>query len=154
MVGDGVIAVSEIIELPFEVVEIPEIELDDCEELSGVEKWLCEIKNMWKGIFYPTSSKISELKYNIELLSEKAPINYLNETKDFISDVKDEITTTETDFKILGESGTLTFAGLDFDVENGEGTENFISFLRKFFTFILLFGLLIWSIKFIRKFWK
>ena len=150
----GVIGVEEIKEIPFEYLDIPELELDNCEELESVEKWLCEIKNSIKSIFYPTPKKISELKWNVDLISQKAPMNYLTAIKNQFVDIKDNVETEEVNFKIFNTPGTLSFAGLNFQVENGGGTENFISFLNKFFTFVILFIFGIWAIKFIRKIWK
>ena len=94
------------------------------------------------------------MRYNINLISQKIPFNYLTATNNFFTEIKNGVETKEVNFKILGQAGTLSFAGLDYNIENGGGAENFISFFRKFFTFILLVGLVFWSISFIKRFWK
>ena len=153
-VEGGVIAVENIIPPPYEDEEFPEFVGESCEGLGTIETWLCEIKNFISSAFYPSKEMSLKLKNTINLIKNKTPFNYLNATKDFFVEIKNGVGTTAVSFKVFGESGILSYAGLDFDVENGEGTEGFISFIRKFFTFIFLIGLMVWCISFIRKLFK
>jgi hypothetical protein len=142
---DSISTPTEIVErIPYEMYEE-----DICEGLGTIEKWLCEIKNLFKGIFIPSQQKVSELKENIELVKQKFPLNYLSSASDFFSDVKTNInSSSDIDFKILGKAGTVDFAFWKKETEIGGSIQKIGEIFRVFITFLIVVGFVFWAISF------
>lgn len=148
--------ISQTLPLPPEFIEqigfIEEIEYDECGSLSGAEKWLCEIKNVLKGIFVPSQQKIGELRQNIELLKQKFPINYVSLSKDFFDEVNEGINTTSTiQFKILGNTGNVDFSFWNTTSTIAGTIQQIGGIFNKFLTLIVLLIFIFWSINFIKR---
>lgn len=144
--------------VPEIVSELPDYgqpTFDECGALSGTEKWLCEIKNVIAGVFIPSTSTLGELKSNIDLLQNKAPMNYLRESQDFFTDLKNQSSTTNSlTLTILGNTGDVSFA---FWEKTGEISGVQFSFRTIFynvfcFVVIVIFGF--WAISYMRKIFK
>lgn len=129
-----------------------EPELENCEELSGVEKWLCEIKNWLAGLFMPTQEKINDLNLTIKLFKTKFPFNYANSLTAFFTTIKTGLDTNrDIPIKIFGQEGNV-----DFDILNAEGSiggqpETLKNIFYDITTALVIFGFLLWLISFIRR---
>jgi hypothetical protein len=129
-----------------------EPELENCEELSGVEKWLCEIKNWLAGLFMPTQEKVNELNLTIKNFKAKFPFNYANSLSAFFTTIKTGLDTNrDIPIKIFGQEGNV-----DFDILNAEGsiggqTETLKNIFYDITTALVIFGFLLWLISFIRR---
>lgn len=128
-------------------------DLDDCEPLSGVEKWLCEIKNFIAGAFLPSQEKIDKL-YNILLeFSQKFPFNYINIFKDFLADVEEGIDDTASiSIKILGHESNLNFNFWNATTTIGGITESLRNIIVDMTTAVILLTFLVWVVSFLRRF--
>jgi len=140
-------------EIPVEQVgwEVPELE--DCGELSGVEKWLCEIKNFIAGIFMPSQEALDKLYNTIGNFKNRFPFNYIGALNSFFDDIKDSLDEEkEIPVKILGQEGDVDFSFWDKTTTIGGVGETFKNILFDFTTLIVFFGWLVWLISFIKRF--
>jgi len=139
-------------EIPPEQItwEVPELE--DCSLLSGVEKWLCDIKNFVAGIFLPSQEKMDSLYQSIMSLKDKFPFNYIGIIKDFFTDIKNELASSkEIPIKIFGVEGNVDFSFWDKTVVIGGLSETFGNILIDFTSFIILLSFFVWLMSFIRR---
>lgn len=135
-----------------EIWQVPELE--DCSALSGLEKWLCEIKNFIAGIFLPSQEKINNLYSTFGNFSTKFPFNYLQATKDFFSYIRESSTEEKgIKIKILGNEGYVNFDFWKSTGEVGSTTESIGSMVRDFSSLVLILGFLTWLLYFVRSFW-
>jgi hypothetical protein len=129
--------------------------LDDCSALSGTEKWLCEIKNLIAGIFVPSTSTLGELKSNIDQLQDKAPMNYLKESQDFFTDLKNQSSTTNSlTLTILGQTGDVSFAFWEKTGEISGVQFSFRTIFYNFFCFVVIVIFGFWAIGYMRRIFK
>jgi len=138
---------------PEQVVwELPELE--DCEELSGVEKWLCEIKNFIAGIFMPSQEKLNDLYDTLLSFKTKFPFNYIMALDDFFKDVSENTEEEKSiPITILGAESEVNFDFWSASGEVGGETETFADTIKDFTTMVLLILFLAWLITTIKKFW-
>jgi hypothetical protein len=128
---------------------------ESCEGLGTVEKWLCEIKNLLKGIFLPSSEKTTELKNNMEQIKIKFPFNYLNLLNSFFTDVKNGVNSTSSiPFKILGQAGAVDLSFWERETIVGGISQKFSHIIYNFLTIFILFIFTFWIINFIKRIFK
>lgn len=128
-------------------------ELEDCGALSGVEKWLCEIKNFIAGIFMPSKEKLDILQQTLNNFKFKFPFNYLNALQGFFSDIKTSLSEEKAiPIKILGNEATVDMSFWDFTTIIGGESETFKNVLKDFTSIIILFCWFVWLISFIKRF--
>lgn len=131
--------------------EVPELE--DCSELSGVEKWLCEIKNFVAGIFMPSQEKIDILYQTFANFKERFPFNYIGSMNFFFSDVRNSLDQEKNiPVKILGQQGDVSFGFWDKTTTIGGISETFKDIVKDFTTFIVFLGWFLWLISFLQRF--
>ncbi|GAI29612.1 unnamed protein product, partial [marine sediment metagenome] len=128
-------------------------DLEDCGPLSGVEKWLCEIKNFIAGAFLPSQEKLNEL-YNILLdFRQKFPFNYINIFTDFFKNIEEDIDEEASiPIKILGHEHNVDFSFWDATTTIGGITESFKNIIVDMTTALILLTFLVWLVSFLRRF--
>ncbi|GAH94206.1 unnamed protein product [marine sediment metagenome] len=128
-------------------------DLEDCEPLSGVEKWLCEIKNFIAGIFYPSQEKLNEL-HNILLdFRQKFPFNYINIFKSFLTDIREDIDEEASiSVKILGHEHNVNFNFWNATTTIRGVSESFKNIIVDMTTALILLTFLVWVVSFLRRF--
>jgi hypothetical protein len=127
-------------------------ELEDCSQYNIPERWICEIKNTLKSIFYPSQEKIKELKQTMDLFKQKFPFNYINLFTNFYQDINNGINETSTiSFKILGESGNISLAFWENQATIGGITQTFSHIIYNIFLFLLLFIFVLWLISYLKR---
>ncbi|GAI18170.1 unnamed protein product, partial [marine sediment metagenome] len=98
-------------EMPPEQVEWGVPDLEDCSELTGVEMWLCEIKNFVAGIFMPTQTALDKLQRTLGNFNQKFPFNYIGALNVFFTEVRNSLDEEkEIPITILGEESNVSFA--------------------------------------------
>jgi len=131
--------------------EVPE--LDDCELLSGVEFYLCEIKNDVLGVFMPTQEKINDLYLTIGLFKDRFPFNYVESLKTFFSEISVSFDDEKPiPIKILGQEADVSFEFWEQETEIGGVAETFKNVLFDFTTFIILMGFFVWLLGLVKRF--
>lgn len=131
--------------------EVPDIE--DCGELSGVELWLCEIKNDIAGAFMPSQAKVEALYQTIGAFKEKFPFNYISSFNNFFTGISEDLEATTTiPIEILGATSSVNFAFWNATTTIGGEVETFKNILYDFTTFVFLMGWFVWFISLIRRF--
>lgn len=131
--------------------EVPELE--DCGSLTGVEMWLCEIKNDVLGVFLPSQEKINDLYSTINAFKDKFPFNYAESLKTFFSDVGKSVDEEKViPIKILGQESNVSFDFWDQETEIGGVSETFKNVLFDFTTLIIVLGFFVWLISLIKRF--
>ena len=129
-----------------------EPKLENCSELSGVEKWLCEIKNWLAGLFMPTQEKVNELNLTIKNFKAKFPFNYANSLSAFFTTIK---TGLETDkdipVELFGHSGDVNFDFLNATSTIGGTSETMKNILFDCTTALIIFAFVLWIISFIKR---
>lgn len=138
-------------EVPGEAVwEAPELE--NCDGLSGVEKWLCEIKNWVAGLFMPTQEKVNNLKMTIDNFKAKFPFNYAGSLSAFFNTIKTSLDTPkDIPVEVFGNSGNLNFDFLEATGTIGGTSETIKNILFDFSTALIVIGFLFWIISFIKR---
>jgi hypothetical protein len=123
---------------------------ENCDLLSGTDKWLCQIKNTLQNIFLPSQSKVAELVESMKALNQKFPSNYLSVAYDFFAGVRSGINSTSTiSFKILGNTADVDFGVLKNSTTSIAGSTQSIDGLFKgFFSLICLAGFTGYAINF------
>lgn len=131
--------------------EVPD--LDDCGELSGVELWLCEIRNDITGLYMPSQAKLETLYQTIGAFKQKFPFNYVSALNYFFTGVSEGLATTTTiPIEILGSTSTISFTFWDSTTTIGGDEETFKNILYDFTTFAILMGWFVWLISLIKRF--
>jgi hypothetical protein len=136
---------------------LPELELDDCSSYSGYEKLFCNFQNTFKSLFFPTSTKLEELKTNIDVLNTRFPMNYLATTIDFFTDVHDNLNENGDIELGLFNSGTssLSFSAMASTTKTyGGNTISILDFIKLFLTFALLLIIIKWFISYVKRIFK
>lgn len=131
--------------------EVPDLE--DCGVLSGVELWLCEIKNFIAGVFMPSQTKITALYQTIGAFKDRFPFNYAGSLKTFFIDIEESIDEEKgIPIKVLGQESNVSFEFWDEETTIGGVAETFKNILFDFTTLIVLLGFFVWIISLIRRF--
>lgn len=131
--------------------EVPELE--DCDELTGIERWLCKIKNFIAGIFMPTQTKIDELYNTLGAFQQKFPFNYILALQTFFNSVRVSLDTQKSiPIKILGQEADVSFAFWDKTTTIGGVSETFKNILFDFTTILVFLCWFVWLIHFVRRF--
>jgi hypothetical protein len=129
--------------------------LDDCSALSGVEKWLCEIKVLIAGAVVPSTSTIGELKANIDLLKTKAPGNYLTATQQFFTNLKTQSSVVNSlPFELLGQTGNVSFAFWEKTGEINGVSFSFRTIFYDFFSFVVIIIFGFWGLNYLKRIFK
>lgn len=127
-------------------------ELENCDELSGVEKWLCEIKNWLAGLFMPTQEKVNNLKKTIDNFKAKFPFNYAGALSAFFTTLKTSLDTEKNiPIKVLGVEGDVNFSFWEQTTTIGGTPETFKNILYDFTTAIVIIAFIFWIISFIKR---
>jgi len=138
-----------------EITEAEFLGLEDCSSYPLLERLVCDLKNAIKRIFVPSAESITALKTTIDGLKNKAPMNYISITKDFIVDVKDDINSSmDLSFKILNKTGNVSFAFWENTTNLAGENQTFSQIFKAFFIFLLVFSFLIWAIFYVRKIFR
>jgi len=139
---------------PEQVVwEVPELE--DCSELSGVEKWLCEIKNFVAGIFMPSQEKINVLWDTLGNFQQKFPFNYIMAIDRFFKDVSESLEEEKSiPIKIFGAEQNVDFSFWEKTGKVGGVVESIGSAIKDFTSIVLIIGFFTWLLMVIRRFWS
>lgn len=134
----------------------PTIPQDDCSLVSGVENWLCNIKNFFSNIFYISPAKMTELNSSLDKMKDKFPYNYIAVDQAFFTDLKNGINPTSTiSLTIMGNSQIINFGVLQNSTGTVAGTtQNTSSVLKNLFSIIILIGFLIYAINYGRRIFK
>lgn len=127
--------------------------LDDCEELSGAEKWLCEIKNFIAGIFMPSQEKVNALFDTFGAFKDKFPFSYIGAVNSFFGEISTSLDTEKgIPIKILGNEGNVDFSFWDSSAEIGGISETFKNVVFDATTILVIFGFFMWIVGFIKRF--
>lgn len=128
-------------------------DLENCGPLSGVEKWLCEIKNFIAGIFMPTQIKIDELFNTIQNFKIKFPFNYVMAMNDFFIDIRDSLDEEKgIPITILEQESSVDFSFWEKTTTIGGESETLGNVIKDFTSMIILIGWFVWLISFIKRF--
>jgi hypothetical protein len=138
-----------ITELPTSTEEV------SCDNYSGIDKFICEIRNFFAGLFTPSPEKILNLKQKIETLKTQFPVNYISKTKDFFDDLNNQLSedipvlaftipfstsTQNVDFQFWQAS--ISFAGI---------SQTILAIFKTFFTGLFILIFVAWAINFIKR---
>lgn len=140
-------------EIPPEQVawEVPDLE--DCSGLTGVEKWLCEIKNFVAGIFMPTQTALDKLHRTLGNFNQKFPFNYIGALNVFFTDVKNSLDEEkEIPITILGEESNVSFVFWSELATIGGVAETLKNIVIDFTSVIIFLAWFVWLISVIRRF--
>ena len=127
---------------------------EDCSGYDLLPRLVCELKNYIGRIFLPDASTTLALHNNLDLVRQKFPYNYIFVTKDFISGVKNELSTSTPVLSLFGATSTFGFGIFDANVNFAGSNQSIASILRTFFTFIILLAFVFWAIDYLRKIFK
>lgn len=126
--------------------------LENCDELSGVEKWLCIIKNFIASIFMPTQEKVENLEKTIDNFKLKFPFNYAGSLSAFFTTIKTSLATKkEIPVKILGTERNVSFVFWEKTTPIGGVSETFKNILFDFTTILIIIAFAVWIISFIKR---
>lgn len=152
--------ITESVPIPPEIIEeiggFATPDLEDCSAITPITaKYLCELKNLIISAIVPSQEKIGELKQNVELLSQKFPMNYLLSSFNFFGNLRQESTSHSTiDFQILGQAGSVNFDFWDKSTTFAGATQKLSEILKTFTTFIVLIVFVMWGITYGRRVFK
>ena len=139
--------------MPPEQAGWEEPELEECGELSGVEKWLCEIKNFIAGVFMPSQAKLDNLYQTFGNFKIKFPFNYISALQGFFSDIKTGIDEEKSiPIKILGTESNVDLSFWNNTATIGGESETFGNIIKDATSVLVLFCWFIWLISFIKRF--
>jgi len=131
--------------------EVPELE--NCNELSGVELLLCEIKNDISGFFMPTQEKIEQLYQTFGAFKTKFPFNYIGSLNDFFENISDSFNATKTiPIEILGKESNVNFSFWNSTTTIGGEGETFKNVIWDITTFVVLIAWFVWLISWVKRF--
>jgi len=138
-----------------EITETEFLGLEDCSSYSLLERLVCELKNVVKGIFIPSPQSMNDLKNTIQAFNNKAPMNYIKATRDFLTSVRDGLDSQrELNFKILGQTASVNFDFWDSTTEfNGQNT-SFLNIIRILFTCLLGVFYVVYFVKLLNRIFK
>lgn len=120
-----------------------------CEGLTGVELWLCNLRNDIKEIFYPSNQKIDELNETLNEIKQKFPMNYLVGASDFFSYIKENISSnSDINFKILGKSGTIDLSFWEEETIIGGIPQKISEIIKIFLIALIMISFIFWAISF------
>lgn len=134
-----------------EITEAEFLGLEDCSGYPLLERLVCDLKNAIKRIFIPSDKNMSDLKATLEGLKQKAPMNYISATKDFFSNINNNVSNATLTFAVLGKTGNVDFSFWDRTSTIGGISQTFAGTIRIFFTFILVLAFMFWAISYVRK---
>lgn len=126
---------------------------EDCSGLGTTDRILCEIKNTFSGLFFPTADKVEELNASLAKISEKFPFNYLSSTFDFFSDVRDGLNDSENISVGIFDTSTssISFDAFSASVSYAGETKSILDYLKLFFSLILLIITIKWLLGYSRR---
>ncbi|GAH91389.1 unnamed protein product [marine sediment metagenome] len=140
-------------EMPPEQVEWEVPDLEDCSELTGVEMWLCEIKNFVAGIFMPTQTALDKLHRTLGNFNQKFPFNYIGALNIFFADVKNSLDEEkEIPITILGEESNVSFVFWSEVATIGGVAESLKNIVIDFTSVIIFLAWFVWLISVIKRF--
>lgn len=137
---------------------LPVLELEDCGSASSTaDRILCELKNSFQGLFYPTSDKINQLKDTLGNFQDKFPFNYISEINSFFQNISDNLNNSEEiSIGIFGSAtSSLNFGPLNStSTPYGESNLSVLDYLKIFFKMLcfLIFGF--WLFNYVKRIFK
>ena len=115
---------------------------EDCDGLTIPNIWFCEIKNILTSAFFPSQAKFTELSETINEVQNRVPFNYIRLAGDVLTDIKNNISTEGLSITILGTTGTIT------------GISALADPIREAIGWLLELGFLVWTVSYIKHFFK
>lgn len=127
-------------------------ELEDCEVLSGTEKWLCEIKNFIAGAFLPSQEKLNSLNQTFGAFKDKFPFNYSQSLMRFFSEIQESFDDPKSiPIKILGQESNVSFEFWNEITTIGGQEETLKNVVFDFTTFVIIIAWGFWLISLIKR---
>lgn len=127
---------------------------EDCSlTTSTADRLLCEIKNFFTGLFFPSGEKVIELQNNLKELNNRFPISYINLWTTFATNLNHE-TTDIVLITFFEATSSVDFTGMDTTIDYGNQSTGFMERLRNIFSAILIFGFFLWGITFLKRVFK
>jgi hypothetical protein len=127
---------------------------EDCSlTTSTTDRLLCEIKNFFTGLFFPSGEKVIELQNNLKELNNRFPISYINVWTTFATNLNHE-TTDIVLITFFEATSSVDFTGMDTTIDYGNQSTGFMERLRNIFGAILIFGFFLWGITFLKRVFK
>jgi hypothetical protein len=126
--------------------------LDDCDALSGLDKIVCEIKNLLLGMVIPSQAKIDTLVNSLAAFNTKFPMNYITEINGFFGDVQDGMDEDSAiSFEIFGQAGTVSAAFWNSTATIGGTSQKIGDIFKSFITAFFVIAFFGWSINFLQR---
>jgi len=148
--GQGEKCYMEEVFLEIPAWQVPELE--DCSTLSGTEKWLCDIKNFFAGLFMPSQEKVNRIYNDLQAFKLKFPFNYIGILKGFFRDIEQSLETSKTiPVKLLGNEKNVDFSFFNTITTIGGETETFKNVWYDFSSIFILIGFVGWLISFVKR---
>jgi hypothetical protein len=127
-------------------------ELEDCDALSGVDKIICEIKNVLLGLIIPSQGKVDELTNTVAAFNNKFPINYLKAVQTFFTDVQSGLDEDKAiAFEVFGQAGTMDVTFWNTPVTIGGVSQSIGAIFKSFIAALFVISFLAWSINFVKR---
>jgi hypothetical protein len=126
--------------------------LDDCDALSGLDKIVCEIKNVLLGMVVPSQDKLDSLVNSLAAFNNKFPMNYITEINEFFGDVQDGMDEDAAiSFEIFGQAGTVSAAFWNSTATIGGTSQKLGDIFKSFITAFFVIAFFGWSINFLQR---
>jgi hypothetical protein len=125
---------------------------EDCDGYSGIDKIICQIKNLLTGLVVPSQSKVDSLKNTLTAFNTKFPMNYISALQGFFEDVQDGLDEEAAiSFKVLGQSGTLDDSFWDTAITFGGTAQTIGSLFKSLITAVFVIAFLGWCLAFLGR---
>lgn len=140
-----------------DLTELPEITLEDCPTSSSTQdRILCEIKNSFQGMFFPTTEKLNELKSVMSGFNQKFPFNYVSSTQDFLYNLRADLNDSEgIQIGLFNSTGTISFSGASSSaISYGSSSLTLLGYIKKFLTLLVILFMAGWLINYAKRVFK
>jgi hypothetical protein len=138
-------------------VELPSYTAEDCSGMATLERLVCEMKNGFHTLFYPSSEKLTELKKNTDLIGTKFPFNYISVSKTFFTSISSGLNENEAiSLSIFGSTtGDLSFSALASTTKSYGGQSlTLLGYIKNFLTLIVFLIIIKWFISYVKRIFK
>ena len=119
-------------------------DLNDCGTYTGIDAIICNIGNTIQGIFLPSASKITELQTTLNGVANVFPFSYLSVISSIFSNAGN-ITENSLTLTIMGNTETINPSYFDIPI---------FAEIKNGFTILIILGLIVWAIGYIKHFFK
>lgn len=126
---------------------------EDCDSLGTTDRLLCELKNFFKGLFFPSGAKVIELQNNINQVKQRFPFSYVAIWTDFAYNLNNGTSTAIT-LSFFNASSSVNFTDIDISLDYGTESKGFLDRLRDIFQFVLIISFVVWGINYIKRIFK